>query len=143
MNAEDVPPGPLLVDTDVFSFLLDRKGPYEAFSRLTVGHPVGMSFVSVGEVRAGFYKNQVTSRRRLDALEVAFRRFVVIMPNEAVVEAWARIYAKGSLNKGGLNDMWIAATAMAYEMPLATGNLKDFSAVAREFPALRLVHPDL
>jgi hypothetical protein len=46
VKPEEVPVGPLLVDTDVFSYLFGRKGRYEEFGPLLEGHLLCMSFAS-------------------------------------------------------------------------------------------------
>ncbi len=38
----------------------------------------------------------------------------------------------------GTNDLWIAATALAHQLPLATGNVKEFERV----PGLRVIGVD-
>lgn len=39
--------------------------------------------------------------------------------------------------------MWIAACALAYEVPLVTANRADFDRITAEFAGLTIVHPDL
>lgn len=143
MRPEDVPPGPLLNDTDVFSYLLDQRGRHEEFAALTEGHFVAMSFASVGEVRSGALRKGL-GPRRTEAMERALQRHVVIMPNTMVVDSWAQIMAKlhDRLKGGGVNDMWTAACALAYDLPVVTNNLSDFQAIEADFPQLLIVHPD-
>jgi predicted nucleic acid-binding protein len=52
---------------------------------------------------------------------------------------------RGQLKGDGINDMWVAACAVAQSptpLPVVTGNLSDFQTIARHFP-LQLIHPDL
>jgi len=53
VTPDDVPEGPLCVDTDAFSFMYSRRGPYQAFRELIKGHLLIVSFATVGELRAG------------------------------------------------------------------------------------------
>lgn len=144
MNPEDVPPGPLLIDTDVFSYLLDHRDRHQEFAVLIEGHYVSMSFASVGEIRSGALRKGL-GERRTQALETALHRHVVILPNSDVVNWWAEIMAKlhDQLKAGGVNDMWTAACALAYQLPIVTNNLSDFQAIQGEFPQLIVIHPDL
>jgi predicted nucleic acid-binding protein len=103
-----------------------------------------MSFATVGELRAG-YRISGVGAKRTAALNAALARFVVLMPNADVVEQWAALYARfrDRLKGGGVNDMWTAACALSYGMPVVTDDLTDFGLMASEFPDLRLIHPDL
>jgi tRNA(fMet)-specific endonuclease VapC len=48
-------------------------------------------------------------------------------------DVWAQLVAKGQ--RIGAHDLWIAATALAYGMGLATGNADEFERV----PGLRVI----
>lgn len=144
MRPEDVPDGPVLVDTDVFSWIAWRRERYLEFEKLLGGRVLALSFVSVGELRAGAIRAKWSQRRR-DQLEALIRRYVVIAATDAVSHRWATIQAqlKDQLKGGGVNDMWIAACALSQDppLPIATGNVSDFSKIAKFFP-LTVVHPD-
>jgi predicted nucleic acid-binding protein len=52
----------------------------------------------------------------------------VLPGDEAVATIWGRLSA-AAVRRGRpcpVNDMWIAACCLAYEVPLATLNLKDY-----------------
>lgn len=146
MRAADVPAGPLVVDTDVFSYLRTQRGRHAEFADLIGGHVLAVSFATYGEALAGGYKTKL-GRRRMDELRRALNGFVVLPYSRAVVEAWAPLHARlfGHLHDGGANDLWTAACALVQSppLPVVTNNLHDFRAVASEEPGLRLVHPDL
>lgn len=146
MTPSDVPSGPLLVDTDVFSYLRTRRGPHLEFAELLGGHLLTVSFASYGEILAGGYEVRLGSRRMAD-LRYALSQFVVVPYSRDVVEAWAPLHAKlkGHLHRGGANDMWTAACALSQTptVPVVTNNLTDFRAISRHAPDLRLIHPDL
>ncbi len=146
MSPENVPEGPLCVDTDAFSFMYLRKAPHRAFRELVEGHLLVVSFATVGELRAGAIKARWGESRR-DSLERVLREnYLVLTATDAVVESYAQLKARftGRLKDGGVNDMWTAACALAQPepVPIVTNNLSDFQAIAEEFP-LTLVHPDL
>jgi predicted nucleic acid-binding protein len=50
-------------------------------------------------------------------------------------DIWAQLAARGEVI--GAHDLWIAATALAHGMGLATGNTREFNRV----PGLRLIEP--
>jgi len=57
MSPEDVPAGPLLVDTDVVSFWVTGHGNGEAFKPLTHGHELAISFATWGELLANVHRS--------------------------------------------------------------------------------------
>jgi predicted nucleic acid-binding protein len=132
------------VDTMVFSWVHERRHRYADFTPLIRGHPLALSFATVGELRAGYLKARV-GQARTTALNQALARFTILVPNSSVVDQWAYLYSrfKGRLSGGGVNDMWTAACALAYGMPVVTDDLGDFGTMANEVTSLQLVHPDL
>ena len=82
-----------------------------------------ISVVTKAELRAGIFAAEdiETRDRRLMTFELA-NRILSLPVDEAVSRAWAqmRAYVKASERKVGVNDMWIAATAAANEIPVLT-----------------------
>lgn len=145
MKPTDVPEGPLLIDTDVFSYVYSAKDRYESFRPLLQGHLLCMSFTTYGEA-LGIGHQRRWGETRMNELREALRQFVVLPYDNVVAEHWAPMHVKlrGHLHDGGTNDLWTAACAMAQPRPLpvVTNNLTDFLSIAEHFP-LQLVHPDL
>ncbi len=146
MKPEDVPGGPLLVDTDVISYWIVQNEGGQAFKTLVAGHEMAISFATYGELLANFHRLH-WGQRRLDNLRNQLRSFVVVPYSVQVVELWAQMHAKlsGHLQKGGTNDLWTAACALSLspQLPIVTNNLSDFGKIAAAFMGIRLVHPDL
>jgi predicted nucleic acid-binding protein len=66
--------------------------------------------------------------RRREELANWLSHVPVLPGDEAVAAIWGRLSA-AAVRRGGprpVNDMWIAACCLAYEVPLATLNLKDY-----------------
>jgi len=146
VRATEVPAGPLVIDTDVFSYLRTGSHRHTEFAELIDGHVLTLSFATYAEALAGGYKANL-GKRRMDALRQVLSQFVVLPYSRAVVEAWAPLHAKlsGQLHNGGANDLWTAACALVQSppLPVVTNNLNDFRAIAARQPNLHLVHPDL
>jgi len=144
VKPEDVPPGPLLIDTDVFSWVTWKRGRHEEYDALLEGHVLALSFATVAELRAGVIMSEVGERRRA-VLEQRMSRYVILTATDAVTRRFAEIYARfrDQLKGGGINDMWIAATSLGQPEPppIVTGNRSDFERIASEFP-LVVIHPD-
>lgn len=148
MIPDDVPDKPLLIDTDVFSWITWRRVRYQEFDRLIEGHLLALSFATVGELRAGALKGRPGQRwgeTRRAALEQRIGHYVVLTATDAVTTAYGEVAASfgDQLKGGGVNDMWIAATALGQPEPppIVTGNLSDFEKIATDFP-LEIIHPD-
>lgn len=146
MTPKEVPDGPLCVDTDVFSWVYGFRERYREFDALMQGHLLVVSFVTVGELRAGAIKACWGDRRREQLERVLRENYLVLTATDAVVRKYAELHArfKGRLKNGGENDMWTAACVLAQPepVPLVTNNLSDFRTIGSEFP-LHVVHPDV
>ncbi len=108
-----------LADTSVFiAHESGRPTNVEALpARLAV------SVVTVGELRAGVLaaSDTETRARRL----ATFTQALTLEPipvDEQVAEAWARLrlLLRDSGQRMGVNDSWIAATALAHSLPIVT-----------------------
>jgi predicted nucleic acid-binding protein len=90
-----------------------------------------ISIVTRAELRVGIFAAEDIETRdtRLATFELA-NRIVALPVDEAVSRAWAqmRAYANAAGQKVGVNDMWIAATAAAHEIPVITQD-GDFDAL--------------
>lgn len=90
-----------------------------------------ISVVTKAELRVGIFAAEdiETRDRRLSTLELA-NRILTLPVDEAVSQAWAgmRAYVRASGRKVQVNDMWIAATAAAHEIPVLTQD-GDFDAL--------------
>jgi predicted nucleic acid-binding protein len=90
-----------------------------------------ISVITKAELRVGVLAaDDIETRdRRLMTYELA-NRILSLPVDEAVCRAWAqmRAYAHASGRKVAINDMWIAATAAANEIPVLTQD-GDFDAL--------------
>jgi predicted nucleic acid-binding protein len=90
-----------------------------------------ISVVTKAELRVGIFAAEdiETRDRRLQTFELA-NRIVALPVDEAVSRVWAqmRAYVRASGRKAKTNDMWIAATAAAHEIPVLTQG-GDFDAL--------------
>jgi predicted nucleic acid-binding protein len=93
---------------------------------------VAISMVTRAELRVGIFAAEdiETRDRRLMTFELA-NRIVALPVEEKVSRAWSqmRAYTQASGKKVEVNDMWIAATAAAHEIPVLTQD-RDFDALS-------------
>jgi predicted nucleic acid-binding protein len=116
-----------LLDTSVLIAIESgRRLRMEAMPETTA-----ISVVTKAELRVGIFAAEdiETRDRRLMTFELA-NRIITLPVDEAVSRAWAqmRAYVRASGQKVTINDMWIAATAAAHEIPVLTQD-GDFDAL--------------
>ena len=121
---------PLVVDTDVVSFLFKSHSLAPAYQAILAGRALAVSLFTVAEIEYGMEaKNWGATRRHLIRRFLA--RFTTLLPDSDTARLWARI--KNGCDKKGrpitFADAWIAAAALQLNVPLATHNASDFEAV--------------
>jgi predicted nucleic acid-binding protein len=128
----------VVLDTDVASGILRRRLPGPMQARLT-GQSLAITFVTVGELTSWTLLREWGPRRLADL--TAWRRQVGTLPfDEVIATTWGTLDARAQ-RRGRprpINDMWVAACCIAYDVPLATFNLKDYEDFA-EHDGLRLI----
>lgn len=117
---------PAVLDTDVASLLHRRKLTSPMATRLIGREPL-ITFITYGELTKWAEIRRWGARRREELM--GWLSGIPVLPgDEAVAAIWGRLSA-AAVRRGRprpVNDMWIAACCLAYEVPLATLNLKDY-----------------
>lgn len=92
----------------------------------------GVSVVTLGELRLGVLQasGPEAAARRLSTYALA-QRFEPLAIDEAVSEAWALLVSqlRAAGRRVPTNDSWIAATAIAHDIPIVTQD-SDYDAMA-------------
>jgi predicted nucleic acid-binding protein len=122
-----------IADTSVL--IANESG--RALQRTNIPDEIAVSIVSIGELRAGVLAAEelAVRDRRLETLTRALS--LDPLPIDPVVAAnWAqlRVALRSEGRRMPANDSWIAATALAYELPILTQD-SDYDDV----PGLRVV----
>jgi len=113
-----------LLDTSVF-IAAESGRPLSSESMPAAS---AISSITRAELRVGvFAADTVALRDRRIATLEASARFPVIPVDDEVARAWAqmRVYLAAAERRINVNDIWIAATAAAYEIPVLTQD-EDF-----------------
>ena len=130
----------LLIDTDLL-IDLERAGASEGAEQLLGGEERAISVITVSELLHGVLRASGARRARRRAfVEHVLAGLQAIPITEPVARVHADTWA-GLSERGepiGAHDLWIAATALAHGLGLATRNAADFGRV----PGLRLVTTD-
>ena len=121
----------LLLDTDVFSFLL-RPGDTRAllYQPHVRDKDIVLSFITVGELYAWVEKRRWGGRTTA-LIEDRIASAVVLPFDRDLCRVYGRL--KAALPAGRVmppNDLWIAACAVRHDIPLATHNRRHFEAIS-------------
>lgn len=136
-----------LVDTNVASYLMKLKhGRYKEgsdnhriaswYAQLLTGSQLAISFATKAELERGLISLKEPDRKaRLRLMLDDFYSMIFVCESTSrVSDQWGQLCGVGAelkkintanLKESQLNDLWIAATAIAYELPLA-GHDTDF-----------------
>jgi len=118
---------PIVLDTDVASLRFKGELPTSMFARLAGRQPL-ITFVTLGEMTKWTALRQWGTERR-SRLAHWLAGMAVLPGTEDVAVTWGRISA-AAIQRGRarpINDTWIAACCLVYNLPLATLNVKDFA----------------
>jgi len=121
----------VLIDTSVIIDAERRSGT--RLRAVTGGEDRAISVVTASELLHGVHRavDATLRMRRLAYVERVIERLeplpISMHVARAHAEIWARLEADGALI--GAHDLWIAATALAHAMPVATLNARHFERV--------------
>ena len=140
MTPDDLPPGPVILDTDAATRVHRGGEQARRFSPFLVGRLLALSFATVAEWRFGAVHAGWGDRRRRE-LEDFIARFVVLPGDNATVNAWVEVH-RAVRDQIGPIDEWVAASALSRtpRLPLVTGNRRHFVAISERL-GLTVVSP--
>jgi predicted nucleic acid-binding protein len=140
LKPEDVPSGPLVLDTDAFSFVSDRSTVGDPFRALVLGHELLLTFVTVGEALQGAL-SKGWGPDKMNGLESRLRSYGIIGGSIDAARQYAEL-ARRLRDQVPYNDLWIAACALGQDPPLPlVSNDKHMLAIA-DSSGLVVVRPD-
>jgi predicted nucleic acid-binding protein len=115
----------VLLDTDVASAVY-KKRSLPILNAIS-GYEPCISFVTYGEMTKWAEVRSWAPRNRSE-LHRWLASVATIHSTELICEVWGMLAADGHLRgrHRPQNDTWVAAVALAYGLPLATLNLKDY-----------------
>jgi predicted nucleic acid-binding protein len=116
----------IILDTDVASLSFKGRLPATLVKRLGRAQ-FGITFVTLGELTQWATLREWGKRSR-DQLALWTSTKAVLPYSDDVARKWGEISAL-AIKRGRtrpINDTWIAACCLVYDLPLATGNVKDF-----------------
>lgn len=129
----------LLIDTDVASFVFKGSDFAKPYLQVLDGYQLSVSFMTVAELFQWAFQ-QKWGDRRIDQLEQYLLIYTTIPIDEPLCREWAKVRSEHRAIGRVISpqDAWIAATALRYNLPLVTHNIKDF----QQIPNLKLLKPE-
>ena len=115
----------VMLDSDTCIYLMNGRPEVVAKEDL---HECCISSVVMGELEFGHLnsKRKVENRAKLELL---LGNLTVVEVGEAEAKAYADVRLSVQKQTIGPNDLWIAAHAIALDLPLVTNNTREFSRV--------------
>jgi toxin FitB len=116
----------VVLDTDVASGIL-RRETQDSLRSVLAGAVAAVSFITAGELhRWAHVRNWGPPRRQM--LDDWLASVLVLESTPATWQIWGRITAEARLRGRSrpVADSWVAACCLAWDLPLATYNRRDF-----------------
>lgn len=128
----------LLIDTGIFIAMERGALPADAILGNIGNEPAFMSAVTTSELWHGYHR--ATSETRAEQRALFIEQASRLVPSLEIddwvarehARVWAQLESKGKMI--GIHDSWIAATALVYDLSIATRNEREF----RRVPGLRV-----
>jgi predicted nucleic acid-binding protein len=119
---------PVLIDTDVLSFMIKGDTRGDLYGRALGKRPPLLALMTIAEIRHWMLR-RAWGASRVAQVDATLKNYTIVPPDLRTAELWAEITFARS--KGGrpiaTADCWIAATAIQHGLELMTHNSRDYS----------------
>jgi tRNA(fMet)-specific endonuclease VapC len=134
----------LILDSIVVTRLYGNCPEVERVQGLLRDAALALAFASVADLHSAAQRNEWGDPRISHLVSYLRRRFVVLPYHDELPRVWARLRRHAERTghalrePGSTNDLWVAACAVNYKMPLVTENVDRFLGL----PGLEVLGPD-
>lgn len=114
-----------MLDSNTCIYLMNRRAGIVEREPL---HECCISTIVLGELEYGYLKSDRRAENRVK-LNLFLGAITIFSVGETESKVWAEIRLALNKEQVGRNGMWIAAHAIALDLPLVTNNEKEFKRV--------------
>src|SRR5260370_18962045 len=117
-------------DTDIVSFRFKKDTRARLYRRHLLGRAPVIAFMTLAELHAWAQEHRWGVARRA-ALARHLWRYDAYYADDALCRLWADVWTRARRQGRPIEvaDAWVAATALALDMPQVTHNIADFAGV--------------
>lgn len=121
----------LITDTNIVSYIFKKDTRGDWYKPYLEGKIAVIAAQTLAELELLPLQNNWSVKRH-NELRENLKNYTFIEANEEICLKWAEIRyaAKISGKPVSIADAWVAATALAYSIPLVTHNYKDFKDIS-------------
>ena len=126
----------VLLDTDVVSYLLKGDTRGQLYATHLIDRELAIAIMTIAELFQWATVHR-WGNRRIQNMEDSLQRFTILPVDIETCRSWAMVRAH-RISLGlpiSPQDAWIAATALRYQIPLVTHNVRDY----HQIPNLALI----
>ncbi|MDR3108337.1 MAG: PIN domain-containing protein [Planctomycetaceae bacterium] len=116
----------LLLDTNIITYFFSDTTWRELYLPIVRGKNLYISFVTIAELLESAYHRRWGVRKFHEFREKLAREYAIVPFCEDICDHFAWIRHERRNSPISVSDALIAATALAYNLPLVTHNKKDF-----------------
>lgn len=121
----------VLLDTDVVSYLVKGDSRASQYEPHLIGNETSISLMTVAELFQWAFVRHWGERRTADLERYILRSHTILTIDMATTRLWAQIRAAAHHKGTAISpqDVWVAATALQYNLPFLTHNHPDYEHV--------------
>lgn len=121
----------LIADTNIVSYIFKKDTRGDLYKAHLENKVAIIAAQTLAELELLPLQNN-WSEARHDQLRENLKNYTFIEANQEICLKWAKIRFEAKRNgiSVSVGDAWIAATALAYSIPLVTHNYKDFKDIS-------------
>jgi len=119
----------LLLDTNIVTYTSTDTSWAKEYGPILQNQELFISFVTLAELLEAKYRANTGERRLVLYKRSLESRYLVIHSDEMICDRFAWIRSERRQKPISVPDALIAATALAYDLPLVTHNARDFEGI--------------
>ncbi|MDR2117868.1 MAG: PIN domain-containing protein [Planctomycetaceae bacterium] len=120
----------LLLDTNIVTYISSNTSWKNEYLPILFGKSLCIGFMTVAELLESAYHRRMSTKNIQRLKEELSIDYKILSFSEEVCDVFAQIRYERRNRPISVSDALIAATALAYELPLVTHNKKDFDGIS-------------